>query len=49
MSKYIAYDNVFDLMSYVDTESELLSYFLEIVELYWVESSRTFSHSHTVS
>ena len=36
-------------MSYVDIESELLSYFLEVAEFNWVESSRTLSHSHTVS
>jgi len=35
-------------MSYVDIESELLPYLLQIGELDWVESSRTLRHRHTV-
>lgn len=37
------------LVSYVDNESELLPYLLEIAEFNRVKSSRTLGHRHTVS
>lgn len=36
-------------MSYVDIESELLPYLLEVGEFDWIESSRALGHGHTIS